>query len=380
MSVINTDPIWIDNAQELSELCQRWQQQAAIAIDTEFMRTTTFYPQAALYQVADGEGCYLIDPLVIDDFSSFKALLENEQVTKVLHSCSEDLEVFQTHLGVVPSPIFDSQWAAACAGYDFSMGYARMIQTLLDIEVPKSETRSDWLQRPLSASQLKYAALDVAYLIVAYGLLLKSLKAQDRLHWVKEDCAAMVIQAKTAADFDTAYINIKSSWKLNPRQLAALQNLAAWREAEARERNVPRNRLIKERALWDLARNLPKQVNHLQRIEGLTPRAVRSDGDELLALIDEARERPESALPPRLPKPLSPQSGDLVKALKAYSRTVAEELQVPAEILLRKKDVEAIVRSGLTGDYCLPERLRGWRQEVVGDGLLQQAQTWQVSA
>lgn len=376
LSTISTEPVWVESAEQLNELCQRWQQQTAVAIDTEFMRTSTFYPIAALFQVSDGEGCYLIDPLTIDDFSGFKALLENRSVVKVLHACSEDLEVFQTFLGVLPSPLFDTQWAAACAGYDFSMGYARLSETMLGVEVAKSETRSDWLQRPLSEPQLRYAALDVAYLLVVYGLLLKKLKQQDRLAWVTEDCGQQVAVAAAGQDLSKAYAKIKTAWKLNGRELAVLQALANWRELVARERDVPRNRLAKDGALWDMARSRPTSVAQLQRIEGLAPRTVRGDGEALLALIEQTLAQPTSNDPVLLPQPLARQTGDLVKALKKSARDQAELLGVPAEILLRKKDIEDLIRSGQAGRHQLPERLLGWRKSVVGESLQQLAEQW----
>src|SRR5690606_1721940 len=171
--LIPTEPIWIAQDSELAELCARWRQQAALAIDTEFMRSETFYPIAGLLQFGVGKVCYLIDPLAINDFEPLRELLLDEAVTKVLHSCSEDLEVFQRWLNVVPAPLFDTQIAAAFAGYGFSLGYAGLIKAVLNIEIPKEETRSDWLQRPLSVAQLKYAALDVAHMLIVYGKLLQ---------------------------------------------------------------------------------------------------------------------------------------------------------------------------------------------------------------
>ena len=159
---ISTEPVWIAQDDDLAQLCARLRQQAAIAVDTEFMRTDTFYPIAGLIQLGDGKTSYLIDPLAITDVAPLRELMLDEQVVKVLHACSEDLEVFECLLQVVPAPIFDTQIGAAFAGLGFSMGYANLVKTLLHTEIPKDETRSDWLQRPLSASQLKYAALDLS--------------------------------------------------------------------------------------------------------------------------------------------------------------------------------------------------------------------------
>ncbi len=371
MSVIPSEPIWVDDTAELNTLCERWSHQAAIALDTEFMRTSTFFPQTALFQVGDGQGCYLIDPLAIDDFSAFRDLMLNPGVIKVLHSCSEDLEVFQSFLQITPAPIFDTQIAAAIAGHGFSLGYAKLIETLLGVAIPKSETRSDWLQRPLSQSQLQYAAVDVAYLLVAYGLLLKTLKQQGRLDWVVADCAELVEQARQEVDYSSLYTKVRSAWKLNRSQLATLQALTAWREEEARSRNIPRNRLVKERALWDMARMQPTELRQLNGLEGMTPRMIKADGDTLLDIIEVSSYCPEAQQPPRLPRPLPPEQGDLLKALKAFARDTADQLGIAPEILVRKKDFEELVRSGMDNrNYSLSGRLSGWRREVVGQGLL----------
>ncbi len=377
MTLIPKDPIWVESSTELSELCQRWSQQAAIAIDTEFMRSTTFYPQAALFQVGDGQGCYLLDPLAIDDFEPFARLMENDDVIKVFHSCSEDLEVFQTFLNVIPSPVFDTQIAAAFAGHGFSLGYAALINKLLGIEVPKSETRSDWLHRPLSTPQLHYAALDVAYLLVAYGLLVKALRQEGRLQWVESDCRDIILQAKAGVDVDHYYEKVKQAWKLNRQQLAVLQGIARWRELEARYRDVPRNRILKERAMWDMARYQPSELTGIKGLEGVTPRMVQEDGDMLLDLIAECSRLPSEAYPEPVPKPVPPEQGGLLKALKQRVRERAEILDVAPEVLVRKKDFEDLVRSGMQGNaHQLNERMSGWRREVVGDELLQLTHTF----
>lgn len=373
--MIPTEPIWIAQDQELAELCARWRQQAAIAIDTEFMRSETFYPIAGLIQVGDGRGCYLIDPLAITDFSPLRELLLDSAVTKVLHSCSEDLEVFQRLLDLVPSPLFDTQIAAAFAGYGFSLGYAGLVKAVLNIDVPKEETRSDWLQRPLSVAQLKYAALDVAHMLVVYGKLLQQLKATGRLQWVKEDCADLVTNARQPDDFTQAYRKVGFAWKLRSQELATLQQLCIWRETEARERNVPRNRLVKEPVLWEIARRQPSDLEQLQRIRDLPPRTLRDYGDQLLAIVAASGASDPASWPERLPPPLAIREAAQLKRLKKHVRDLAEKLDMPVEIFVRKKEYEELLRSGLHGEeFVLPSRLQGWRFEVVGQALLALAQ------
>lgn len=373
--MIPTEPIWIAQDQELAELCARWRQQAAIAIDTEFMRSETFYPIAGLIQVGDGRGCYLIDPLAITDFSPLRELLLDSAVTKVLHSCSEDLDVFQRLLDLVPSPLFDTQIAAAFAGYGFSLGYAGLVKAVLNIDVPKEETRSDWLQRPLSVAQLKYAALDVAHMLVVYGKLLQQLKATGRLQWVKEDCADLVTNARQPDDFTQAYRKVGFAWKLRSQELATLQQLCIWRETEARERNVPRNRLVKEPVLWEIARRQPSDLEQLQRIRDLPPRTLRDYGEQLLAIVAASGASDPASWPERLPPPLAIREAAQLKRLKKHVRDLAEKLGMPVEIFVRKKEYEELLRSGLHGEeFVLPSRLQGWRFEVVGQTLLALAQ------
>lgn len=369
--IISAEPVWIAQNQELAELCERLRQQAAVAVDTEFMRTDTFYPIAGLIQLGDGKICYLIDPLSITDFSPLRELMLDEKVVKVLHSCSEDIEVFSSLLGEVPSPIFDTQIAAAFAGFGFSLGYAGLVKAVLNIDIPKDETRSDWLQRPLSESQLKYAALDVAHMLIVYGKLLQILKASERYTWVKSDCADLVTAARKIDDFNDAYQKVGFAWKLRPSELAILRELCIWREVESRARNIPRNRLIKEASLFELARKQPKDAAHLHRIEDIPARTLRADTETLLDIIRATAAIDPANLPARLDAPLAPTEAPLMKALKKYVRDASESLQLPPEVLIRKKEYEAIVRSGMKGGtFTLPERLLGWRYEVIGKGLL----------
>lgn len=372
---IPSEPIWIDQDDQLQELCSRWRAQAAIAVDTEFMRSETFYPIAGLLQIGDGKGCYLIDPLAIQNLEPLRELMLDTAVTKVLHSCSEDLEVFQHWLNVVPAPLFDTQIAAAFAGLGFSLGYSSLVKQLLEIEIPKDETRSDWLQRPLSVSQLQYAALDVAHMLVVYGKLLQLLKTSQRLEWVKSDCADLVENARKPDDYVDAYQKVGFAWKLRPQELAILQRLCIWRESEARVRNIPRNRLIKEPALWEIARKRVQDLSQLAKVVDVPSRTLKNDADVLLQIVRDALLLGESAWPARLDPPLAQSEGPLMKALKTYVREFAAQENLPAEILIRKKDYEFVVRSGMkTGEYQLPARLLGWRFALIGESLLRIAQ------
>jgi len=367
---VTIDIHWIRDDEALARHCEAWKRLPFVALDTEFMRVDTFYPIAALLQVCDGERVFLIDPLTISAWEPFAELLENPSVVKVLHACSEDLEVFQRLAGSLPAPLFDTQLAAAYLNLGFSMGYSRLVQAVLGIELPKGETRSDWLQRPLSDLQVQYAAEDARHLAELYRVLDARLGEEKRA-WLLEDGAELVAGLRREVDPLSLYRESKLGWKLTPQQLAVLRALYAWREREARRRNLPRNRILREHALWPLARFQPDNPVSLARIEDMHPKTVRQDGEQIIRLIREAAASDPQAWPEPLPEPLPPDSAPSLKALRTVGQVEAERLQIAPELILRKKALEALLRSGYpTGPYQLPDSLRGWRRQLLGPLLL----------
>ncbi len=361
---------WVRDDAHLARLCAEWRQLPYVAMDTEFMRVDTFYPIAALLQVGDGRCAYLIDPLTITDWSAFAALLEDQDVVKVLHACSEDLEVFLRLTGSLPAPLFDTQLAAGYLNIGFSMGYSRLVQSVLGLELPKGETRSDWLQRPLSDMQVRYAAEDAQHLAELYEALLPRLDESKR-SWILEDGAELVAGFRCELDPDEAYRDVKQAWRLKPQQLAVLKVLAAWRERQARARNQPRNRVLREHSLWPLARTQPGDLLTLARIEDMHPRTVRQDGETLLALIREAAATPAQDWPEPLPEPLPLEASSRLKKLRAVGQREGAALGIAPELMLRKKVLEALLKTGYPdGPYHLPDSLRGWRRARMGQALL----------
>jgi ribonuclease D len=367
---VANDIHWILDDASLAEYCAAWQALPFVALDTEFMRVDTFYPIAGLLQVSGGGGAYLIDPLRISDWRPFAALLEAPNVVKVLHSCSEDLEVFLRLSGSLPAPLFDTQLAAGYLNLGFSMGYSRLVQALLDIELPKGETRSDWLQRPLSELQVRYAAEDVLHLVEVYRALMARL-APQKVEWILEDGAELVANLSREVAPEDAWREAKLAWKLSRQQQAVLRALCAWREREARARNQPRNRVLREHSLWPLARTQPDNLVALARIEDMHPKTVRQDGETLLKLIREAAALPPEQWPEALPEPLPVEASALLKKLRAVGQREGERLDIVPELMLRKKTLEALLKSGFpNGPYQLPDSLRGWRRELMGQALL----------
>ncbi len=366
----DTDIRWITDDQSLREACAHWQQQPVLALDTEFMRTETFYPEAGLIQLSDGHRVWLLDPLPITTWQPFAEWLESSNTLKVLHSCSEDLEVLQRLCAALPTPLFDTQLAAAFLGLGHSMGYARLVQDVLGLELPKGETRSDWLQRPLSEMQIRYAAEDTLHLFELYQALEARLDATKRA-WLLDDCAEQIAAARLSKDPREAYLDVKLAWKLRPQQLAVLRELCAWRETEARRRNVARNRLLRERSLWPLARFQPDNLVALARIEDMHPRTVRQDGETLLQLMAAGKAVPQSDWPETPEPPMGPEVSAVLKRLRNIGKAKAEQLAMAPEIMLRKKALEGLLRSGYKdGDYRLPDDFNGWRKELFGEQLL----------
>ena len=250
------------------------------------------------------------------------------------------------------------------------MGYSRLVQAVLNIELPKGETRSDWLQRPLSATQVSYAAEDVLHLAEVYAQR-KAQLAAEKYAWVLEDGAELVSNLKREVDPELAYREAKLAWKLNRQQLAVLKALCTWREEQARKRNQPRNRIIREHSLWPLARTQPDNLVALARIEDMHPKTVRQDGEFLLQLIQQAAATPSETWPEALPEPLPLEAASLLKKLRAIGQREGERLNIAPELMLRKKTLEALLKTGYPkGPYQLPESLRGWRRELMGQALL----------
>lgn len=377
--LVNQPIHWVDNATQLQTYCKQWQACKLLAVDTEFMRSQTYYPIAGLLQVNDGQANYLIDPLAIEDCSAFAEILLNPNIVKVLHSCSEDLEVFQYLLGVIPKNLFDTQIAAAAAGYGFSVGFANLVAAVLDKQLPKGETRSDWLQRPLSEAQVIYASIDVEYLYQLVSHLILKLKNLGRVSWVVDDCEQTLLAYAENQNIEQSHLRVKQAWRLKPRNLAALMKLAKWREQIAQQRDVPRNRVIKEHSLLDIAQMAPEHVGELRKFDGISERMIRSDGEKIIELVEEGLSIEEWDLPDPLPRPLSSAENNWSKKLRGVVVAFAEAENIAPELLLKKRDYEALTRalvkidnpSTSAVDGVLKANLIGWRYDLLAELLTQ---------
>jgi len=370
MASLAFEPHWINTNQLLAEVCQSWLQEAYLAVDTEFVRTTTFYPKAGLIQVTSSVADYLIDPLEISDWQPLRQVFEHPLVVKVFHACAEDLEVCRQLIGCVPSPLADSQHAAALCGLGGSLGFQRLVAEVLNVDLAKGETRSNWLERPLRDEQIQYAVADVYYLYRLYPKLLAQLKQLGRESWLAEDCQRLVQQAMAPDDLAGQYRRVKLAWKLRAQEQFVLQQLVVWREQRARERDVPRSKVIDDGTLWNIARYKAKNRDQLAR-SGMKPGALKQDGKAILQIVTQALAMDSDHWPRQLDKPLSPDAGQWLKELKKIINQRAETLQIPADLLVRKKTLEALLRSAYpSGQGTLPESLQGWRKTEIGEALL----------
>lgn len=380
----SSDYIVIIDNHQLDQYCEAWKSKPFLAMDTEFMRVDSFYPKAALFQLNDGESNFLIDPLSINDWERFIALMLSEKICKVFHSCSEDLLVFIRQFGILPRPVFDTQIANAFLNQGFALSYQNMVSEQLGIELPKGETRSNWLQRPLRDQQLDYAALDVAYLPEIYTSQKAKLTAMGRLVWVTEDCDRLLgnYKEEMEQDFSQVYRNIGAAWQLDEKQLGILKVLAQWREQRARYRDKPRNWIIKDKELLAIAKSAPKDMEQLSKINGLNPNFLKHEGTALIELILNNINTETAGLQP-LPRPLSNGQKKIFKQAQRLVERKAQELELPIEILGRKRTLISLFQEVLqlktgvveqsvdTSEIKLPDELTGWRREILLQELLE---------
>ncbi|VAW65454.1 Ribonuclease D [hydrothermal vent metagenome] len=357
------DISYIDNNPALALACDTIRLSKVVCIDTEFHRETTYYPELALIQVSNGEQNYCIDPLSITDFAPFIALLNNINVTKVLHASQQDMEIFNSLFKTLPSPVFDTQIAAGLLGYGDQIGYAALIKKELDIDIDKSQTRTDWMRRPLSKEQLLYAANDVYYLAKAYPKMIRQLESLGRLEWLKSDFSMLCQPSQYSVDTQKIWMKVKGNQKLRGLQLATLQALAAWREEKAQMRNRPRRRLIPDDALIDMARQKPNSVERLLQLRSLNK--TRLNGEDALQLLECMKTvltLPEEQWPRHIKRhKLNANEDALIDAVLAILKLKAAEHRITALNLATRKELEAL----LQGENDVP-LMQGWRYTHAG--------------
>ncbi|MFO1392115.1 MAG: ribonuclease D [Agitococcus sp.] len=364
----------ITEQQRFNELLPIWASAKTLALDTEFMRVNTFNPQIALIQLKHQNTIYLIDPTACDTVAwGLGEVLANPNCLKIVHACSEDIEVlFHTYPNAKINHIFDTQIALAFLGYGLQVGYQKALKDLLDIDISKAETRSDWLARPLSEEQLQYAASDVEYLPALYDVVFSDLSNKGLLKYCQEDSALMLTEGAKETEMESLYRQFSLGWQLNRQQLSLLHTLSMWRDGSARLNNIPRTFVLKNHTLMAIVQQMPQTLAQLARIEDLHPKTYQKHGSLLLEMIRVAQHKPDAKCPPPLPLPLPKAAKSLFTLLKQQSETIALQYGIPPDVLLRKRWLDALVLNYIDeGEQCqLPLALQGWRYDLLTQPLL----------
>jgi ribonuclease D len=360
----HSPPHLITDTDALTALCRRLAAESFVTVDTEFMRERTYWPELCLVQLAGDNEVALIDT-VSDrlDLAPLGELLANPAVTKVFHAARQDVEIFVQRFGAVPTPMFDTQVAAMVAGFGDQVGYDSLVSGLTGGSIDKAHRFSDWAARPLSPAQIVYAAGDVTWLRAVYRKLLARLREEGRLTWVAEEMAILTNPATYRADPETAWERLKIRGG-NRRFLALVRSLAAWRELEAQRVNIPRQRLLKDETLMEIAAIGPTDSEGLSRARGISRGfAEGRTGTSLLEAVAVVTALPEASLPP-VPRQrdIAKPSAALVALLKVLLTARCEQHQVAPKLIASSDDIDRIAQED---DPDVPA-LHGWRRVVFG--------------
>lgn len=360
---MNTSFDYIDSDQKLTQFSQQISAAKWISVDTEFMRERTYYAQLALVQIASDLGNACIDPLAVSNLSALDDLMQSADCIKIMHSASQDLGVLKQVLGYVPSPLFDTQIAAGFLGIANQISYAAIVMKVLGIKLSKEQTRTNWLQRPLTKDQIKYAQLDVLHLAEIRDHLVSKLDEAGRVSWHQQECDALVKRYAEEDAIKQAWGTIKSVQLMDARSQGIVKNLSAWRETIAQQRDLPREWVLGKQVIVELARSAPKDVVSLSQIDSMTDKQINRYGVKIIKLVSNATAPKESVvLSVAL---LSDAERKMVKSLMDALRTKAEQLLIAPALIANRSMIESLVRG--KRDLAV---LNNWRAEQVGNGLL----------
>lgn len=350
---------YITTDEELSSYCLKIANSNAIALDTEFVRTRTYYPQLGLIQVFDGKHAALIDPVNINNWQDFLAILANPTIEKYFHSCSEDIDVFLSTFNCVPTPIIDSQILASFLDNPVSSGYASLVNKYLGIELDKSETRTDWLKRPLTEKQCEYAINDVLYLFQLMEILKAKLTTNHYLDAAYQECQSAIARKCKPFDPKDAYLNIGNSWQLKGDSLGQLAKLALWRYQLAKSENIALNFVIHEAVLFKIARFQPSSLAELDKL-GMNGKEVRLYGPTILEILQE----PIPNIPPIKRMNSYPNYKETSDLLKQITENISSQTGLSRELIISKRLINQYIKWKIDKNESMPEILSGWRKPL----------------
>jgi len=364
---------YIDTANALIKACNELGKTSVLCVDTEFHREKTYFAQFALLQISSRDQCYVIDPTSLSDLTPVWKLMHDPNILKVFHAARQDLEIIMLESGALPLPLFDTQVAAALLGYGQQIGFGNLVQRILKKALPKGESFSDWLARPLTPKQLAYAADDVIYLMPIFQHLNDQLQAKGRRAWLDEEQATLCEEKTYLIDKQEVFWRVKGVNKLKPRHLAVLRELAAWRETETQQRNMPRRRLMGDETLLEMAKRDSLTTDTMQRMRGLTDGTIRRFGSAIIAAWEKGRNCPEDQWPKLHPRHHHAPGTDLrQELLDTLLRLRSEEEAIASNILASQSELGELASWGYKRQGEPPELslLHGWRRELVGNDML----------
>jgi ribonuclease D len=358
---------YIDSNEMLARFCTGLAAATYCVIDTEFVRESTYYPELALIQIASGDRLACIDPLAISEFSPLAELLVKDSLLKVFHSSSQDLEILYQKFGQVPTPVFDTQLAAAVLGYNHQISYADLVQQITGVELEKKHTRANWTRRPLSQDELDYAMDDVRYLMAVYEALNEKLESSRRYSWMEKDSLAMSDPINYQVDMAQLWKRLKGVQKLKGVKLQVASELVQWREALAQRQNRPRRWIVKDEVIVEIARQVPDDIEALSRIRDLSDKTVNRHGDKLLQIVARAAQVDAAQWPQHdKAKNLNKQQLALGDCLMALCRVIADQNQVALATLATRKDIDNLLLNQKSSRLT-----QGWRFTMAGEQLLE---------
>ena len=359
----------IETTAALADACKELAKSEFVTIDTEFLRETTFWPQLCLVQMASPTLEVLVDPMARGiDLTPLFELMADANVVKVFHAARQDIEIIHHLGGLIPHPIFDTQVAAMVCGFGDSISYDQLVQKTKNVQIDKSSRFTDWSHRPLSEKQLDYALADVTHLRDVYLALKAQLEREGRSSWLKEEMD--ILEARETYDMhpDDAWLRLKSRLR-KPTELAILKFVAAWREREARSRNVPRSRVLKDDAIFEIAQQQPKDAEALSRLRTIPKGWERStSGTAIIETVNAALALPKADMPQAPRHSHSPEgSGAAVELLKVLLKLTADKHGVAAKVIANSDDLDKIASEGEKAEV---QALSGWRRELFGEPAL----------
>lgn len=358
----------ISTTADLAAACKRFARFDTVTVDTEFMRETTYWPKLCVIQMASPDEAVIVDAMAADiDLDPFFKLMNNAKVMKVFHAARQDIEIVYHRGGLIPHPVFDTQVAAMVCGFGDSISYDQLVHRLTGERIDKSSRFTDWSRRPLSERQTEYALADVTHLRDVYKALAARLAEQDRTEWVREEMQVLTSPETYQLEPEDAWRRLKLRVR-KPVELAVLQAVAAWREREAQQRDVPRGRVLKDDAIYEIAQQQPTSATALAHLRTIPRGFERSRAaEDILAAVRKTLDLPKDELP-KIPKQRSTANGNgaAVDLLKVLLKMISESHGVASKIIATVDDLEAIAAD----DAADVPALSGWRRELFGDTAL----------